>query len=88
MRAGAPGVTLSVAVALVSPGDDTVTLALPIEVGVKLEVATPASAIAAGASYLVVGRPITGAPDPLAAAEQIIAEMQNAEVLQTKGTAP
>ena len=51
-------------------------------------VATPASAIAAGASYLVVGRPITGAPDPLAAAEQIIAEMQNAEVLQTKGTAP
>ena len=51
-------------------------------------VATPASAIAAGASYLVVGRPITGAPDPLVAAEQIIAEMQNAEVLQTKGTAP
>jgi len=51
-------------------------------------VATPASAIAAGASYLVVGRPITGAPDPLAAAEQIAAEMQNAEVLQTKGTAP
>ena len=51
-------------------------------------VATPASAIAAGASYLVVGRPITGAPDPLAAAEQIVAEMQNAEVLQTKGTAP
>jgi len=51
-------------------------------------VATPASAIAAGASYLVVGRPITGAPDPLVAAEQIIAEMQKAEVLQTKGTAP
>ena len=51
-------------------------------------VATPASAIAAGASYLVVGRPITGAPDPLAAAEQIAAEMQNADVLQTKGTAP
>lgn len=39
-------------------------------------VATPAAAIAAGASYLVVGRPITGAPDPVAAAEQIISEMQ------------
>ena len=51
-------------------------------------VATPASAIAAGANYLVVGRPITGAPDPLAAAEQIVAEMQSAEGLQTKGTAP
>jgi orotidine-5'-phosphate decarboxylase len=41
-------------------------------------VATPAAAIAAGASYLVVGRPITGAPDPLAAAEAIAAEMQHA----------
>ncbi|HJU91925.1 MAG TPA: orotidine 5'-phosphate decarboxylase / HUMPS family protein, partial [Pyrinomonadaceae bacterium] len=39
-------------------------------------VATPAAAIAAGASYLVVGRPITGAPDPLAAANEIIADME------------
>ena len=39
-------------------------------------VATPQAAIAAGASYLVVGRPITGAPDPLAAAHEIIAEME------------
>ena len=38
-------------------------------------VATPAAAIAAGASYLVVGRPITGAPDPIAAAHEIIAAM-------------
>ena len=42
-------------------------------------VATPAAAIAAGASYLVVGRPITGAPDPLAAAHEIIAEMERGE---------
>jgi len=39
-------------------------------------VATAAAAIAAGASYLVVGRPITGAPDPLAAAHEIVAEME------------
>jgi len=51
-------------------------------------VATPAAAISAGASYLVVGRPITGATDPVAAAQQIVAEMQYAESSQTKGTVP
>ena len=49
-------------------------------------VATPAAAISAGASYLVVGRPITGAPDPGAAATKIVTEMQEAETLLTKGT--
>lgn len=41
-------------------------------------VSTPAAAIAAGADYLVVGRPIRDAGDPLAAAESILAEMQRA----------
>jgi len=39
-------------------------------------IATPAFALTAGATYLVVGRPITGASDPAKAAEQIIAEME------------
>jgi orotidine-5'-phosphate decarboxylase len=37
--------------------------------------ATPAQAIARGADYLVVGRPIIGRPDPVANARKIIAEM-------------
>ena len=35
----------------------------------------PAEAVAAGASYIVVGRPIIGAKDPRAAAEAIVAEL-------------
>ena len=36
---------------------------------------TPSSAIAAGADYLVVGRPIIAAADPKAAAEAIVEEI-------------
>ena len=36
---------------------------------------TPRAAIGAGADYLVVGRPITRAPDPRAAAEAIVGEI-------------
>jgi orotidine-5'-phosphate decarboxylase len=39
--------------------------------------ATPAGAIGAGSSYLVVGRPITGAADPRQAALAIAAEIAN-----------
>jgi orotidine-5'-phosphate decarboxylase len=38
-------------------------------------VATPGGAIRAGADYLVIGRPITRAPDPKQAARDIISEM-------------
>jgi orotidine-5'-phosphate decarboxylase len=38
-------------------------------------VMTPARAIAAGADHLVVGRPVTQAADPRAAAEAIVAEI-------------
>lgn len=38
----------------------------------------PAGAIAAGADYLVIGRPITQAPDPRAAARAIAGEIENA----------
>jgi len=41
-------------------------------------VATPAVAIADGADYLVIGRPITRAPDPLAALEVINREIDQA----------
>jgi orotidine-5'-phosphate decarboxylase len=43
--------------------------------GDQKRVATPAQAIKAGADYLVVGRPITGASDPKAAAEAIVREI-------------
>ncbi|MGH2720697.1 MAG: orotidine-5'-phosphate decarboxylase [Actinomycetota bacterium] len=43
--------------------------------GDQARVSSPASAARAGASFLVVGRPITRAPDPRAAAEQIRAEV-------------
>jgi orotidine-5'-phosphate decarboxylase len=47
-------------------------------VGDQRRVANPGTAIAAGASYLVVGRPITRAADPGSAARAILAEMQSA----------
>lgn len=41
-------------------------------------VMTAADAIAAGADYLVVGRPVTAAPDPVGAAEAIVREIERA----------
>ena len=41
----------------------------------QTRVTTPAEAVAAGADYIVVGRPITGAKDPAAAARAILEEI-------------
>ncbi|HUI97603.1 MAG TPA: orotidine-5'-phosphate decarboxylase [Xanthobacteraceae bacterium] len=45
------------------------------ESGDQKRIMTPAAAIAAGADYLVVGRPVVAASDPRAAAAAIIAEI-------------
>lgn len=45
------------------------------DVGDQKRVATPAEAVRDGATHLVVGRPILAAPDPVAAARAILAEI-------------
>lgn len=47
-----------------------------VATGDQKRVATPAAAIAAGADYLVIGRPITEAKDPAAAAAAILDEIR------------
>ena len=46
--------------------------------GDQKRIMTPARAVAAGADYLVVGRPIVEARDPKAAADAIVAEIEQA----------
>ena len=47
------------------------------DAGDQKRVMTPGDALAAGASHLVVARPIIAASDPLAAAQAILSEMEN-----------
>jgi len=46
----------------------------------QARVVTPAEAIAAGASHIVVGRPITGAADPRAEARGILAQISGVKI--------
>jgi orotidine-5'-phosphate decarboxylase len=46
--------------------------------GDQKRVVTPGDAIKAGADYLVVGRPVTGAADPVQAAEALVGEIARA----------
>jgi len=48
------------------------------DAGDQKRIASPIDALRAGASYLVVGRPITQAPDPAKAAEALLNEMARA----------
>ena len=57
---------------LVTPGVRPAGAAL----GDQKRVMTPRAAVAAGADYLVVGRPVTNADDPRAAADAIVAEIE------------
>ena len=66
---------------LVSPGFLRVTPGIrrqDDDTGDQARVATPAAAIRAGASHLVVGRPITRADDPSAAAIRVLEEILEA----------
>ncbi len=79
---GMPGLVASAAEAAMLRADGRrLTLVCPGirpaggEVGDQKRVATPGEAIADGADYLVVGRPITAAADPRAAAEAIVEEI-------------
>lgn len=56
---------------LVTPGIRPAHAAL----GDQKRVLTPAQALAAGSDYLVIGRPITAAPDPMQALAEIQAEI-------------
>jgi orotidine-5'-phosphate decarboxylase len=46
------------------------------EAGDQTRIMTPAKAISAGSDYLVIGRPITQAPDPLIALKNIQQEIE------------
>ncbi|MBV9625292.1 MAG: orotidine-5'-phosphate decarboxylase, partial [Acidobacteria bacterium] len=62
---------------LVTPG----VRPLGADQGDQVRVVTPADAIAFGATHIVVGRPITGARDPAAAARAIQREIKEAAAL-------
>jgi orotidine-5'-phosphate decarboxylase len=66
--------TIGTAMQLVTPG----IRPADSEAGDQKRIMTPAEAIAAGADYLVVGRPILAAEDPRAAAAAVVKEIADA----------
>lgn len=60
---------------IVTPGVRPAGAAL----GDQKRVATPAQSIADGADHIVVGRPVWAAPDPAAAAAEIVAELASTQ---------
>ena len=44
----------------------------------QIRIVSPSDAIKAGADYMIIGRPITHAQDPVIAAKMIIAEIDEA----------
>jgi orotidine-5'-phosphate decarboxylase len=85
-EAGLDGVVVSpqeVSVVRETCGSDFLIVAPGIRpsgaaVGDQARAATPAVALASGADYIVVGRPIVDAEDPAAAADSIVREMESA----------
>jgi len=75
---GALGPTWVIVTPGVRPGGAGGPGEAPRPIDDQRRVATPASAIRAGADYLVVGRPITAAPDPSTAIHAIVEEMRTA----------
>ncbi len=53
--------------------------------GDQVRVVTPEEAIRSGATYIVVGRPITAAPDPAEEARAILAQISSAEYAPSAG---
>jgi orotidine-5'-phosphate decarboxylase len=91
VEAGARGLVCSpqeVAAVRAEVGDDVLLITPGVRpagaaVNDQVRVATPEQALRAGADLLVIGRPITGAADPGAAAAAIAASLRRAEVMQS-----
>ena len=82
-RAGAHGVVCAGTEAAAVRAEHGAALAVLVP-GIRLDggtrddqarVVTPAAAVAAGATYLVLGRAVTAAADPLAAMQQVVAAL-------------
>jgi orotidine-5'-phosphate decarboxylase len=75
IRSAYPGQPLLIVTPGIRPGKSE-TQASELKTDDQKRIATPSMALAAGADFLVVGRPITGAPKPAEAALAIITEME------------